>query len=159
SKLAGRARRLRHQARSLSGEIRDHDVRAGAPNSDERFHHDAFAIDPPALGRRFDHRILAADLISSHGIAGLLLDSLDDVEIRARGLHHDHVGPFLDIHSYLAHRLLDVRRIHLVAAAVTLLWRRLRRLTKGAVAAAGKFRRVAQYRCVRETRSVERLAD
>src|ERR1035437_1231494 len=55
--------RVPKSTRRLDSEIRQDEVRAGAPDPKQRFHHDALAVDPATLGSCTDHRILSAYLI------------------------------------------------------------------------------------------------
>src|SRR6478672_13121402 len=69
-KLAGRARSRRERTRDLGRKVSDHNVRTRSPYAGERLHHHARPIDPATLRRRFDHCILAADLVGDDGITG-----------------------------------------------------------------------------------------
>ena len=89
----------------------------------------------PLLRRGLDHRVLAADLVRRDRIAEGLLHAPDQVEVRQRRLDHDDVGAFVDVQLDLAQRLVGVGRIHLVAAPVAELRRRLRRLAERPVEA------------------------
>ena len=86
---------------------------------------DARLVDPAARAGRLDHRVLAAHLIRGGRLAEALFHLRDDVEIGQRRLHHDDVGALGDVDLDLAQRFLDVGRIHLVAAAVAELRRRV----------------------------------
>src|SRR5688500_10640709 len=44
--------------RRFGREIGDDDVRAGAPDADQRFHHRPIAVDPSTLRRRTNHSVL-----------------------------------------------------------------------------------------------------
>src|SRR5262245_3074047 len=120
-------------ARDVLGEVRDHDVGAGAPDGRERLHHRALLFEPAELRRGLEHRILPRHRVSGQGHAELLLGARDHIEVRQGRLHHDDVRAFVEIERDLAHGLLGVGRIHLVGAAVTELGRRVRRLTEGTV--------------------------
>ena len=84
---------------------------------------------------------------------------MQHVEIRHRRLHHDHVRAFFQIEFDLAHGLAQVRRVHLVGAAIAEVRRRIGRFAERPIEAAGKLRRVGEYGDVLETVLVERGAN
>src|SRR5919109_4969891 len=61
------------QSRCLAGEIRDHDIRAGAANRRQRLEHRALLIDPAQLAGGADHRVLARDRVRGQRHAELEL--------------------------------------------------------------------------------------
>ena len=106
-----------------------------------------------------DHRILAADLVGGHGDVEGVAHLSDDVEVRQRGLDHDHIGAFLDVERHLAQGFAGVGRVHLVAAPVAELRRRVGSVTEGPVETRSVLGGVAENGRVLETVDVERLAD
>src|SRR5687767_5445374 len=97
------SRAVRAQAlRRVHGKIGDDHVGAGATNADERLHHRAISIYPATLGRGPNHSVLATHLIGGQRMARLRLHARDDVEIRTRRLHHDHVRTLGDVLLRLA---------------------------------------------------------
>src|SRR4029077_18499812 len=97
------------------------------------FEPDGALVDVSRGGRRLDHRVLAAHVVRGDGHPGRVLDATDDVEVRQGGVDHHDIGALLDVESYLAERLVAVGRVHLVAAAVARLGRRVGRLAERAV--------------------------
>ena len=76
------------------------------------------AVDPPALGRRPDHGVLAAHVVRRHRHVDGRPHGGDDVEVGERRLHHHDVGALLDVLGHLDERLPHVAGILLVAPAV-----------------------------------------
>ena len=119
----------------------------------------ALPVDPAALGGGLHHRVLARDVVGREGDVRRLLRGPHDVEVGEGRLDHDHVGSFLDVREDLLDRLADVRRVHLVGAAVAEGGGRLGRLAERPVEAARVLGRVGEDRDVPEAVRVERLAD
>src|SRR5690606_17522582 len=70
----------------------------------EGLQHDAPLVDPAALGGGLHHAVLAAHVVDRERNVGKRLPRpAHDVEVREAGLHHDHVGPLLQIDLVLAH--------------------------------------------------------
>ena len=109
--------------------------------------------------RRLDHRVLAADVVGGERHRRVVLDAADQVEVGQRRLDHDDVGALLDVEPRLAHRLVAVGRVHLVAAAVAERGRRVGGLAERPVEGRGELRRVRHDRGVGEAFVVERGAD
>src|SRR5438105_1048875 len=147
------------QARRLASEIRDHDIGAGAADGGQRLEYRALLVEPAELAGRADHRVLARDRVRGQRHAELELRAGDHVEIRQRGLDHHDVGALVEVQRDLPHRLLRIRRVHLVGAAIAELRRRLRGGAEGLEEARGILRGVRHDRRLRERRLVERLAD
>ena len=99
-------------------------------------------------GGRLDHRVLAADVVGGDRQARRLLDPADHVEVGQRRLDHDHVGALLDVEQRLAHGLVGVGGIHLVAAAVAERGRGVGGLAERPVERRGELRRVGDDRRV-----------
>src|SRR5258708_2357940 len=78
------------------------------------------AIASTCGGRMLDHGIFAADLIREGRDRKGVLHPRDDVEIRKSGLHHHEVGALGKVELNLPQRLLNIGRIHLIAALVAL---------------------------------------
>src|SRR5687768_11215919 len=53
-------------SRELPRPVGDHDVRPRARDRGERLLHRSVAVEPAALGRRHDRRVLAGDVIGGH---------------------------------------------------------------------------------------------
>ena len=83
----------------------------------------------------------------------------DDVEIRHRRLHHDHVRAFLNIEFDFAHRFARVGRIHLIAAPVAELRRGFRGFAERSVENRSVLRGVRNDGSICESRRIQRLAD
>src|SRR5438552_3673988 len=99
----------------LLGEVGQDDIGAGALDREEDLHRRPIAVEPAVLGRGPDHRVLARDVVGGDRDAEALLDAVDDVEERERGLHHDDVGSLLEIGRDLPKRLVRIPRVHLIA--------------------------------------------
>src|SRR5579885_2449550 len=91
------ARVLAERTGRIFGEIGQDEIRAGAANGDERLHHRALQVQPAVARRRDDHAEFPGDLICADRDGEPLARHPDDVEIRQRGLHHQHVRAFLQI--------------------------------------------------------------
>ncbi len=90
---------------------------------------------------------------------GRVLDLAHDVEVGRGGLDHQHVGALLEIEFGLAHRFGGVGRVHLVAAAVAELGRRLGRVAEGPVEGGGVLGAVGDDRHAGVALLVELVAD
>ena len=113
----------------------------------------------PLLGGGLQHRVLAGDVVGGERGAGRVLDPADDVEVRDGGLDHQHVGALVEVELGLAHRLGGVGRIHLVAAAVAELGRRLGGVAERAVEGGGVLGAVGDDRHAGVALLVELVAD
>src|SRR5260370_5409632 len=60
-------------------------------NPGEDFERDALLVNPAVGGGCLHHRKFAADVIGADGHVESFADAMDDVEIRERGRHHNHV--------------------------------------------------------------------
>ena len=79
----GSARRsLREHARASAGERGD--ISAGIAL--------LLLVEPPALGRRLEHRVLARHVVRGDGERGRLAETEDDVEVREARLDEEDVG-------------------------------------------------------------------
>ena len=96
----------------------------------QALHHGALLVDPAVLRRGHDHGILAAHLIRRKRNVEAVARLADQIEIRHRRLDHDHVRAFFQIELDFAHGFAPVGRVHLIAAAVAELRRRIRRLAE-----------------------------
>ncbi|MCJ1486614.1 hypothetical protein MMC06_006792 [Schaereria dolodes] len=101
-----------------------------------------------------DHRKLSTHLIRRHGhVSTNLLRIADDIEVRARRLHHDNVRALVDISAYGAAGESPPTRRQLVTFAVAERGTRPGSVAEGAVQAAGELGGIAhQQRLVRDTR-------
>src|SRR3989442_6548092 len=81
------------QARSVAGEVGDHDVGAGAADGGERLHHRALLVEPAQAPGRADPRVLAGDRVCREPDAELRPRPRDDVDGPRRRPEHDDVGP------------------------------------------------------------------
>ena len=116
-------------------------------------------VEPAALRRRLDHRVLARDVVRADRNVERVARGADHVEVRQRRLDHDRVGALLEIELALAQRLAHVRGIHLVAAAVAERRRRVGRLAERAEERGRVLRGVREDRRRLEAAVVERVAD
>src|SRR6202034_3945811 len=110
--------------------VRQNHSRARPLNSRKNLEHYALFVQPAALRRGFHHRIFTAHVVGGHRNVKFLAHALDHVQIWHRRLHHHHVRAFFQIERHFAQRLARVRRIHLIAAPIAKLRRRLRRFSK-----------------------------
>ena len=99
---------------------------------------------------RLHHRVLAGDVVGGDRAVEALADGPEHVEIRQRRLHHQHVGALGEVELALAQRLADVRRIHLVAAAVAEGRRRLGDVAERPVEGGGVLGGVRDDRRLRQ---------
>src|SRR5580704_5502815 len=100
--------------------------RAGALDAGHDLKHDALFVNPAVAGGRFHHRIFSTDVIGGDRHVEPLADTDDDVQIRQGGLDHDDVRTFLEVELHFPERFAGIGGIHLVAAAIPELGRRLR---------------------------------
>ena len=100
--------------RRLLGEVRDDDVRAGAPDARERFHHRRVFVEPAELPAAFTMAYSPLTEYAATGRPNSLLHLANDVEIRQRGLDHHDVRAFVHVEGDLAHRFLGVGGVHLI---------------------------------------------
>ena len=124
-------------SRGVLGVVGDDDVRPGAADRGQRLDRGGALVDPAVRRGGLEHRVLAADVVGGDRRAGRVLDAADHVEVRQRGLDHHHVGALLEVELGLAHGLVGVGAVHLVAAAVAELGRRLRGLAERPVEGGG----------------------
>ena len=111
------------------------------------------------MHRGFHHGVLAADVVRAHRNVERFAYAPDHVEIRKRRFNHHHVGAFLQIQPHFLQRLAGIGGIHLIAAAVAELGRRLRRLAKRAVEPGTVLRGVRKNGDVFELVFVEHLSN
>jgi hypothetical protein len=102
----------------LAGEVGEDDVGAGPLDGGEVLEGHGLTVDPAALGRRLQHRVLAAHVVGGHGQVDRGPDLGDDVEVRQGRLDHDHVCALVDVGQHLGHGLPPVGRVLLVALAI-----------------------------------------
>src|SRR5215467_3951251 len=57
--------------RGVAGEVRDHDVGAGAADRGERFHHRPLLVEPAQTAGGTDHRVFARDRVGRERYAEL----------------------------------------------------------------------------------------
>jgi hypothetical protein len=131
---------------------------AGAAEGQQRLEHGAVAVDPAVRGGRFDHRVLARDLVGADGDGRGRGDLLQHVEIGETGLDHHEVRALGDVELELAQRLTTVGRVLLVGAAVPG-QRGVHRLAERAVEGGGVLRGVGVQRDLVVAGAVERVAD
>ena len=147
----------RRGASGLDGPVGEDRVGARARERRERIEHRRAAVEPPLLGGRLDHRVLARHLIGPHRHVHGSAHVGEHVEVRQAGLDHDDVGALLDVEQRLAHALPRVGWIHLVRPAIA---RQLGvdGLAERPVERAGVLRGVGHQDRVGEALVVERLA-
>src|SRR4051812_42774745 len=98
--------------------VRDDDVGAGSDDRGQRLERALALVDVALLRRGADERVLAGDVVGGDREVESAARRPDHVEVGKRRLDHDRVGALGDVELALAHRLADVRGVHLVAAAV-----------------------------------------
>src|SRR5258706_1474047 len=138
--------------------IGEHYARTRAMNASHNLEPDSLFIGPSIRGGRFHHGKFPAHVIRANGDVERLPDAMNDVQIRERRLHHNHVGALGEIEFNFTNRFPRVGRIHLVAAAVAGLRRRLRCLAERSIESRARFRRVAHDGDVFKAGAVESLA-
>ena len=109
--------------------------------------------------RGLEHRVLAADVVGGHGEVRRVLHAAQHVEVGQRRLDHEDVGALLHVEQRLAHRLVAVRAVHLVGAAVAERGSRVGGLAERPVERGGELRAVGDDRHVAQALVVERVAD
>src|SRR5258708_18383447 len=108
----------RQHARRIAGEVRQDKICACAADGRERFHHNAVVIQPTVADGGHDHAELARYLIRSQRHWETVARLADQVQIRKRGLYHQHVRALFEIELHLVHGLAGVGRVHLIGAPV-----------------------------------------
>src|SRR3954471_12054209 len=132
----------------LGGPVGKHDVGAGAPDRGERLEDRPLAVDPAPRGGRLDHGVLARDVVRRHAHVHGVADPTDHVEVAEGRLHHDDVGPLLDVEQRFADSLDGVGSVLLVGTPVAL-QRGRHRLPERAEEGRGVLGRVGEDRDVR----------
>ena len=110
----------RDQARGVQRVIGQHAGRTGALERQQGLEDQRVAVARAGRGGGLDHRIFAAHLVGEGRHPERVLHPRDDVEIGQARLDHHEVGALGEVELDLAQRLLDVGRVHLVAALVAL---------------------------------------
>ena len=130
-------------------------------NSHERFEGDGPFVEPAARGGRFDHAVLAGDVVRGDRHAGKVLAYVaNDIEVGQGRLDHNHVRAFGQVELHFPDCLASSRsRIHLVAMPAAELRRTFGRIAKRAIERAGVLGGVTHDRNVREPSAVETTAD
>ena len=83
----------------------------------------------------------------------------NDVQIRARRLHHQYVRAFFDIKLHLSQSFTRIRRIHLMTAPVAEGGRRFRRFAEWPVISRGIFHRIGKNRDVLKSVLVQQFSN
>jgi hypothetical protein len=127
----------------LGCEVRDDNVRASSQNALRALERHRLAIEHARLRRGANHRILATDLVRSHGhVLANLLRVRDDVQVLRSGLDHDDVRALADVaHDSAACETATAGR-ELVAAPVAERRRGAGGFSEWAVETAREFRGV-----------------
>src|SRR4051812_1881195 len=73
----------------LGREVGEDDVGAGTLDGGDVLEGDGLTVDPPALGRRLDHRVLAGHVVGGDGNIDCSAHVGDHIEVGERRLHHD----------------------------------------------------------------------
>ncbi len=139
--------------------IRQDEVGAGAANAGEDFHRHALLVDHAGRGRGFDHRVFAAHVVGADGQRRRLAHTAQDIEVRERRLHHQHVGALVLVQRGLAEPLARVAGIHLVRRAIAELGRAVGGVAERAVERGGVFHGVREDGEVFVRAVIEGLAD
>ncbi len=139
----------------LLGPVGDDHVRARPADRGQALHDRGLAVDVARGRGGLQHRVLAADAVGGHRQVGGLLDAVQHVEVGERRLDHEHVGALLHVQQRLAHRLVGVGRVHLVAAPVAERGRGVGGLAERPVEGGGVLGRVGDDRRVLEVLGVQ----
>src|SRR2546425_517785 len=134
-------------------------TRAGPPDGRDGFPHRPRLVEHAPPRRGFDHRILAAHLIRAERRAKAVLGAADQIEAGAGRLHHDDVGPFIEIELDLFHRFIPIPHGHLIRLAIAEPRRRARGLAKRPVERRREFRGIRHDGHMGESTGVERFAN
>src|SRR5205807_2138304 len=94
------------------------DLPPGFQTAEFLMDHGCFFVDPTLLRARFDHRIFGAHRIGGERITEFLSRTINQIEIRERGLHHRNIRAFGNVQGRLAHRFVRVAGVHLIRAAI-----------------------------------------
>ena len=117
--LTGRSLHLHLRSRGgLARVVGDDHVGTRATDAGQRFEHHPLLVEPAVLRRRFQHRILAADLVSSCGLPEPFFHFREHIEVGERRLDQHDVGPLGDVDFHFAQGFFDVGRIELMAATI-----------------------------------------
>src|SRR5665213_400338 len=144
SRITKRCCELTQDTRGIASEISQNEIRAGSADRCERFHHDAFVIEPAALDRRHDHAEFARNLVRADGHREAVARLADQIQIRHGRLDHQHVRAFFQIELHLMHGLAAVGGIHLIRAAVAELRRRFGGFAERSIKSRCKLRGVCE---------------
>src|SRR5580704_2615170 len=121
---------------------------------------DGAALVEPAVGYRgLHHGVFAAHVVGPYGDVEGVADAPNYVEVRERGLHHDHVGAFVEIEGDFFQGFAGVGGIHLVAAAIAELRRGLGGFAERAVEGGAVLGGVGEDREILEFVVVEFVAN
>ena len=124
--------------------VGEDEVGPGAADAREQLEHGARLVDHAGGGGGLEHRVLAAHVVRAERQGRRLAHARDDVEVRHRGLDHQHVGALLLVEAGLAQGLAGVARVHLVAGAVAELGRAVGRLAERPVEGRGVLHGVGE---------------
>src|SRR5580704_9986707 len=89
--LEGLRGRLSESLGCVLGEVGHDEVGARATDAEEAFEHGAFWVEPATLEGGLQHGVLAGDLVGAYGNVEAFACITDDVEVRHRWLHENHV--------------------------------------------------------------------
>src|SRR5436190_22097795 len=145
--------------RQFACPICNDDVCSSAFESSHNFENSRAFLHNPFLDGRFDHRVLAAYVISRHWLSKTLMGAPQNVDVRQGRLHHDDVRSFIDIQSNLTQGFIRVGVIHLIRTTIAKLRHAFRGLAERTVKSRRKFGCVTHDPNLVEATGVECLAD
>ena len=112
---------------------------SGAFERGHRFHDGGPLVQPALRGGRLHHRVLATYVVDGGRHPEALLHPPDDIQVGQPGLDQNNVRALREIQFHLPHRLLRIRAIHLVSAAVAEGRTALGRIAEGAIEGGTKL--------------------
>src|SRR6202030_4339672 len=131
----------------------------GPLNPRQDLEHHPLLVNPAVSRRGLHHRILAAHVVRGYRHIKPLANPLDNIQVWQRRLHHDHVRALFQVERHLAQCFPRVGRIHLVAAPIAKLRRRLRRFAERPVKSGTILRGIRKNCHVLKSVRVEFLPD
>ena len=138
-----------HEANSFAQYVKI-EVGAGAPDRGQRLDRGGTLVEVARRGGGLHHRVLPAHVVGRERQVEAVAHGAKHVEVRKRGLHHQHVGAFGDVELAFAQRLAHVAGVELVAAPVAERGRRVGDVAERPVERRRVFRRVRHDRRLRQ---------
>src|ERR1700674_2037286 len=143
----------------ILGMVGKNNFSSGALDAREDFQDNSLFIQPTLLRRRFDHGVLSADVVSADRNIKGIAHPPDNIQVRQRGLNHDHVRAFFEIKLHFFQRFPHIGRIHLITAPVAKLGSRLSRFPERPVEARAIFRGIRKNGNVLEPVFIQRFTN